>query len=417
VHFQLVQETVPWGVNFDFLGAVRATHTPVSSGETVAAERAFRRDQAMRLSTRDLVELEEMAGAEALQHFNRGLTGSQISQAGIVVDGVLYLQPAETRHGIYPFADEMRHGAFSVSKTAGATVAMLRLAQKYGEAVFDQRITDHVDNTADHDGWDQVTFGDALSMTTGIGDAFPQADANVTFADEGDIGNPNWNRFNQAPTVGRRLSAAFSFGSYPWGPGEVVRYNSSHTFVLAVAMEHYLREQEGPEADLLQMLNDEVYHPIGIRWLPSMRVINDDLTTGPPPLGWGLIPNPHDVARVSLLLQNLGEFDGRQLLHRELTARALRRDGDPALPTSQGTQLGRGQFVDIRYRDSTWSVPVSASGECPGAASWMEGLGGNYVTLMPSGVVLFRFADANRYDGGSLVATGERIRSSCPVDD
>ena len=63
----------------------------------------------------------------------------------------------------------MRHGAFSVSKTAGATVAMLYLAQRFGPQVFDELIKDHINVTADHDGWDQVTFAHTLSMVTGVG--------------------------------------------------------------------------------------------------------------------------------------------------------------------------------------------------------------------------------------------------------
>jgi hypothetical protein len=32
--------------------------------------------------------------------------------------------------------------------------------------VFELKITDYVKVTAEHDGWDEVTFGDALNMAT-----------------------------------------------------------------------------------------------------------------------------------------------------------------------------------------------------------------------------------------------------------
>ena len=78
----------------------------------------------------------------------------------------------------------MRHGVFSVTKSLGAALALLRLAQKYGDGVFDLKIKDYVTVTAAHDGWERVTFGDALNMATGIGDLAPQREPNEPPADE-----------------------------------------------------------------------------------------------------------------------------------------------------------------------------------------------------------------------------------------
>ena len=56
-----------------------------------------------------------------------------------------------------------------------AAVAMLRLAEKYDDSVFDLLVADYVDVTAAHNGWDGVTFGHLLSMVAGIGDNDPNA--------------------------------------------------------------------------------------------------------------------------------------------------------------------------------------------------------------------------------------------------
>jgi hypothetical protein len=45
---------------------------------------------------------------------------------------------------------------------------MMRLAEKYGPEVFDLKIKDYVELNATHNGWDKVTFADALNMATGI---------------------------------------------------------------------------------------------------------------------------------------------------------------------------------------------------------------------------------------------------------
>jgi hypothetical protein len=84
--------------------------------------------------------------------------------------------------------------------------------------------------TAAHDGWERVTFGDALNMATGIGENWPQRAPNHPFADSDR--SPKFFRWRNAKTAQEKLDLGFSFGKYPWGPGEVVRFNDLNTFVL-----------------------------------------------------------------------------------------------------------------------------------------------------------------------------------------
>src|SRR5262245_54565393 len=100
-----------------------------------------------------------------------------VRASGLVVDGVLYVKTCHTRSGPYPYCRHMRHGAYSVTKSAGAAVALLRLAAKYGGGVFDLKIADYVPVTAAHDGWKDATFADALSMVVPVGDAGPRRDS------------------------------------------------------------------------------------------------------------------------------------------------------------------------------------------------------------------------------------------------
>jgi len=414
LHFQATQENLPWAENVNFRGALQAVYERFEPSDAYLVERQFRRDLAMRMPQKTLDDLAAIYGEAALGPLNRGVPTENINQSGVVVDDVLYLGDSNTRSGNYPFPEEMRHGAFSVSKTIGAAVALLRLAQKYGASVFDELVRDHIEVTADHDGWDEVTFHQALSMVTGIGDASPDPLIPDTFADENNENNPHYQVFNYSTSMALRLWGAFQFGNYPWGPGEVMRYNSAHTMILAVAMENFLKSKEGPDADLWTMLNEEVYQPIGIRWLPSMRLHITSSMPGPVPLGWGLLPNSHDLARIAALLHNHGEFEGQQLLHRELTMQAIRENGEPAYDTASWNQLEIGQWVPTSYRDGTWSSRVDQSGACGKIASRMEGFGGNLVVMLPSGVTAFRWADANIYDSGGLILAAENIRPSCP---
>ena len=407
VRFQVTQETVPWN-RFNYWGWLEAEFAPMPSSGVSDTERAFRRELAERVPTASLEELPAMAMAD----FTRRLLPQSISQSGVLLDGVLYLDQALTRTGPYPFPDEMRHGAFSVTKTAGAAVTLLRLAQKYGDEVFDERITDWVEDTSDHGGWGDVTFEHALSMVTGIGTANPNRNQAITFSDEGNDSVEAWNVFNFARDVEQRLFGTFLFGNYPWGPGEIVRYNSSHTFVLGVAMQRYLEAREGPDADLWEMVNAEVYRPIGLRWVPAQRIRNRDRSRGVMPMGWGLYPTPHDATRIAQLLHQGGAWHGEQLLHRDRTLATLGRVGE-RYPTSQASQLTNGDWRQIQYRNAAWSIDVDRGPNCRGAANWMEGLGGNYVVILPTGTTLLRFADQNVYDSGSLILTGLRLDPDC----
>jgi CubicO group peptidase (beta-lactamase class C family) len=150
---------------------------------------------------------------------------------------------------------------FSVTKSLRAAVALLQLAQTYGDQVSNLKIKDYVTVTAPHDGWERVTFGEALNMATGIGDNWPQREPNQPFADE--FKSSAYFKLVRARTAKQKLDAAFSAGQYPCEPGEVLRYNDINTFVLAAAMDSFLKRQVGPDAQLWDMVVADVFRPNG----------------------------------------------------------------------------------------------------------------------------------------------------------
>jgi hypothetical protein len=141
----------------------------------------------------------------------------------------------------------------------------LAAGPEVGDEVLALKIKDYVPVTAVHDGWERVTFGDALNMATGIGDNAPQREPNAFFADE-NTPKMNLQWLRKARTVQEKLDVSFSYGKYLWGPGAVFRYNSTHTFVLAAAMDSFLKRQAGPQAHLWDMV---------VSWWPPWRPGND----------------------------------------------------------------------------------------------------------------------------------------------
>jgi hypothetical protein len=298
----------------------------------------------------------------------------------------------------------MRHGAFSLTKAMGALIALLRLAEKYGDDVLDLKVADFVTVTAAHDGWESVTFADALNMATGVGDYMPEkVEPNIM---QGDEDQSKFFSFMRAKSKQEKLDIAFSYGNYPWGPGEVARYNSINTLILSAAMDGFLKSKEGPDADIWDMVLTEVYRPIGIFHAPIMRTIESDESTGLPIFGYGLYPNVDDLAKLSILLHNGGRHQGRQLLHAGRLAEALFRTDVAGLPTGASNEYG-----DFTYNMSFNGQPYHCEDNRIRRIPFSTGFGGNHWVLLPNGITTFRFSDANKYGIDSMVDVVEAICS------
>jgi len=354
--------------------------------------------------TRPWSQLTGAQDEEAWNNFVRGLDSDDLSATGMIDDGVAYTRACTTRVGDYPYCDFMRHGAFSLTKSMGAALTLMRLAQKYGDQVYRARIRDYVDVTSEHHGWDNVRFLDVLNMATGVGDGNRNRNAIDPFADENAVTLGAW---SSVPSRGEKLDAVFRQGNYPWGPGEVFRYNTTHTFVLAAAMQGYLESREGPDARLWDMMVREVFNPIGIRHVPMMHTEESSGDVSLPLMGIGLYPTIDDVTKIATLLQNGGRHNGVQLLHRAGLDDALFKT-NKGLRTGERNSVGQG-----KYWMSFWSLPHRISGRCTEQIPYMEGYGGNYVVLMPNGLTAFRFADADNYDVEALVDVAANIRPWC----
>jgi CubicO group peptidase (beta-lactamase class C family) len=201
-----------------------------------------------------------------------------------------------------------------------------------------------------------------------------------------------------------KLTGAFAYGNYEWGPGEVARYNSITTFVLGAAMDAFLKGKEGPEADIWHMVEEEVYQPIGVFHAPIMRTLEPDGGLGLPIFGYGLYPTVDDTAKITMLLQNGGRLEGEQLLSPTKLEEALYQTDEQGLSIFQSNQYG-----DSRYLHSFWSVAHCEADDNCYQVPYMLGFGGNIVVLLPNDVTVFRYADSHYYDPEPLVALGEAV--------
>ena len=398
---QVTQETSPvykadfWGVT-----TMHYTSHPLENRNLLAAR--FVEEEQHQIPILPFSALSERADSALLETFNGGIEREEISAAGLILNDTLYLQPFYTRYGDYPYGRYMRHAAYSLTKAMGASIALMRLAEKYDEGVFDLGIADYVTITAAHDGWKSVTFADALNMATGVGDNIPErVEPNVM---QGDEERPKFLSFLRARSRQEKMDIAFSYADYPWGPGEVARYNSINTFILSAAMDSFLKSKEGPDADIWEMVLTEVYWPIGIFHAPIMRTIESDGSVGLPPFGYGLYPNIDDVAKLSILLHNGGRHQGRQILHAGRLAEAMYRTDISGLPTGDSNEYG-----SLTYHLSFNGWPYRGEDGRTNRIPFSTGFGGNHWVLLPNGITTFRFTDVNSYGIGTMIDIAEAI--------
>ena len=328
---------------------------------------------------------------EVTDYFEKSFyTNASTSLGALLMDEKLYLQPPETRHGLYPYPAEMRHGVYSVTKSMAGALSLLYFAERYGEDIFDELITDYVPALAGHPGWQGVTFSHTLNMVTGtVG---------------GESSDHLFNILIQARTAEEAINNIAGLGDAPEAPGEKFNYASTNLFVLSYALQSYVKEKEGTGVYYWDLVRDNVLKPIGAEYFTVMNTVEADGSKGIPRLAYGALPTLDEAAKIAMLLVNEGNYKGQQLLNREKTREALGRT------SWQGYSTGndyRGKF----YRHSFWATDVRANG-CSVYVTYMLGYGANYVWFFPSGLTAIRFMDEYDMDFKDLVKGVEKIRSS-----
>ena len=407
VSVQLVQHTAV-GLTHEASAFLKMAYRSTPQVNTDSVIATFDQEMAGRLPVRPWQALVEQFTELDWSGFNSEIAQVDVSAGAVWYQGTLYMQDCMTKYGPYPYCRFMRHGVYSATKSAGGAIALTHLAQRYGAEVLDFYIKDYVNVTANHSGWDKVRFIDALNMATGVGRNDADPDSHNVFADETGEHTGDWNRANSAKD---KLDIEFThYGDYPWGPGEILRYNTHHTFVLAVAMDKLVREREGK--GLWQLLKEDVYQPIGIAHSPMMHTNEPDGSRGVPVMGIGMYPTVEDMIKIARLFHHSGEFDGRQLLHRQSVKKALYRTPEQGL-ISHGNN---NEFGEGRYLMSFWSLPWQGQTGCRMQLPFMAGAGGNYVVIQPNGVIALRFSDSNSPDKRGMVELTSRLTALCDDD-
>jgi len=396
LRFQFVQQTAPYLLKQHFIawGCARAEilgPCPVDLDSSRALARA---ELARRLPARPWSDLMAELAPGTLDGFGGPLRSKWRVQGGLVRNGVLYYQDVQTPLGLYPYPLEMRFGVRSIMKSVAAPLALLRLAQTYGPYVLTLRIGDYVPGLDSK--YRRVRFLDAANMASGFGGVGTwKTNPNDVHDGYLDGHYDTWYTARSHAEKMRRI--AEDLRPYPWEPGTVMRYRDQDFYLLGAAIQGFLKTVRGPAADVWHMLKLEVFAPIGIAHAPAVRTREPD--------GCGLVwfnagyyPTLDDLAKIGLLYQNLGAWEGQQILHRGLTEEllaardAVAKDGD--------TSTGRHACVPAAGPGGLYKMGFHFSAHAGSASRkrfWlptMSGSGESEVILFPNRLISIRIGKA-----------------------
>jgi hypothetical protein len=418
LQLQFVQQNAPYLLSpyCQFWGAARATFTNTEVQNSAAQREAAKQELAARLPAEPLAALRKTLPAGTLD----GLGGPVLPQwqvaLGLVHEGTLYYEGGDTPQGAYPYPLEMRFGVRSVTKSVGAPLSLLRLAQVYGPYVLELKIGDYVPGLDPK--WNRIRFIDAANMASGFGGV----GSFVTHPNDDNEGYllADYDGWYTAPSHAQKLAHINThLKPYPWEPGTVMRYRDQDFYLLGAAVDAFLKSVRGPQADAWHMLEEEVFTPIGIAHAPMVRTREPDGREG---LAWfnaGYYPTLDDLAKIALLMADKGEHNGVQILHRGLTedllaARgALDKDGDAARPADRAAGAPPPRLYRMGYHYTAWTG--TRSGQLLQLPT-MSGFGDNEVIIFPGRTIAIRAAKAVTWKGGPVVHSDDPLATARAVD-
>jgi hypothetical protein len=405
VRYQITQETCLY-FKFDMWGQLTAAYTPETIPNAAAIKAEHAAEVANRLLTKPISALRtDYPDSEVnLAGFGSGITPGDLTAYGLVINGVNYVSGCRTRYGEYAYCESMRLPSFSTAKSAFASLALMRLGQKYGVGVYNLLIKDYVPEAAGAAGdWSAVTFENTLDMATGN---YDQSGFEV------DEAGPVMASFlDESETLADKIKSAFRFPNQK-APGQVWVYHTSDIFILTRAMNNYLVRREGSGADIFNLVRDEVYIPLHLSAGALTTLRTDNSPSGAPFGGYGLFWTQDDIAKVGLLLNDQnGMIDGVQVLEPGMLAAAMQRNAEEGGLNTTGVPV-------FKYKAAFWAKQWTHSEarqySCSFWTPFMSGYGGISVVLMPNGSIYYYFSDNNEFSWYDAVNESNKLSPMCP---
>ncbi len=373
----------------DMRALLPATFKPktYSDSQTVVENRKRLESERLPVYPLATIDADNKIGA----YFDKSIfTHAPTSLGAIVKDGIIYLHPPKTRHGLYPYPNEMRHAVYSVSKSMTGALALFYFAERYGAAVFDELITAYVPALTHLPEWQGVTFSHTLNMVTGT--------------EGGEDAARMYEILVRARTAEEAINNIAMLGDKQGKPGEIFNYASTNLFVLSYALQNYVEKHEGKGIRYWDLVHENVLVPLGADDFTLLCTVEANGIKGIPLLAYGALPTLDHVAKIAGLFSNEGAYKGQQLLHKEKCREAMGR-------TTWAGYSTNNDYRGKHYRHAFWATDIKAN-RYPVEVTYMLGYGGNYVWFFPDNLIAIRFMDEYDLDFKDLVKSVAQVRAS-----
>ena len=394
VAYQIAGETCLY-FQVDMWGQLNASYTPHSVNNAATLTAAYQAEVNGRMPVKPMSALaQDYPGTDPSKFaLPSGKDADDMSLVGFVIDGTHYTGGCVSRQGDYPFCESMPVPSYSSAKSVFAGSALMRLQQKY-PGTFNQIIGNYVPDCASDGNWDDVTFENALDMSTG------NYNLSSYMRDEGAT---HTNDLFLSEDHAAKISYSCTEYSRKATPGTTWVYHTSDTYILGRAMNQYVKGIEGSSTDIFtDIVLDEVLAPLGIS--PTARFTRRTYDSVQQPFaGWGLMWLRDDVAKLGGLYSS-----GNQTVldQAELDSALQRNAGD----------RGNAPLTDYRYKNGFWAHEISSNlSGCSGDLwlPFMSGYGGISVLLLPNDTLYYYFSDDDAYTWMDAAVESHSIRSLC----
>lgn len=290
VAYQVGSETCQY-LHINLWGVTTARYIQQKPANADAVIAAWREESAHHL---DVMVIGELANKYPGFNPDKLLPASttDITVYGLIAGGVHYRSSCPTRFGPYPYCDVIDLPSYSLAKSVFAGLAYMMIVRQWPE--FENlSISSLVPECRLPDGrWDDVTPRHMVNMMTG----------NYTSADySSDEDSAEMSRFFLAESHSGKLR--FSCETWPnqLPPETSLVYHTTDHYLLGTAMTVFLRQKEGPQADVFRdMIDKRIFEPLNLS--QTSRVTQRTYDEAEQALtAYGLFFRPGDIAR-------LGEF-------------------------------------------------------------------------------------------------------------
>lgn len=397
--FQISSETCLY-YKFDMWGYQSARYQPGPVEGKAEIIEAYQKEKSSRLPVKPLVDIAR--DYPGLNSDNFGsvseIDPDHMTAFGIIVDGIHYAGGCETRYGNYPFCDVMDLPSYSTAKSLFGGLALMRMEKLY-PGIKDEKIADYIPACKKFGGWADVSFLDALNMTTG------HYGADKYMVDEGSKKMIN---FFDALTHEDKIKTACRAFKRKSRPGLKWVYHTSDTYILGTALQDYLKQKQGIEADIYQdILGRALWKELALSpVLDTTRRTSDHRAQ--PFTGYGLTYHRDDVARIAVFLNSENGFISDFFDSAEIDKALQRNNND------------RGIFAygkAIRYKNGFWASDFQKILGCkkPVWVPFMSGYGGITIALLPNGMVYYYFSDNDDFAWKFAVLEAHKIKNLCKL--